>query len=169
MTDVMAKAQWRRMREEDVARANEVGNAIHVDFFEEEAVFQNRFALYPAGCFVLTAGDEIVGYGISHPWRLDSIPTLNTVIEKLPDNASTYYIHDIAILPAYRSGGNAAHVVRLMAGQAEHDGFATMALVAVNGSRGYWERHGFVVRSLPALEEKLQTYSDVALYMVRVG
>lgn len=169
MIDEVAKPQWRPMRDQDVARVTVVANTIHLDFFEDEAVFRNRFELYPDGCFVLTLKGEIVGYGISHPWQLDAVPALNSVLEKLPDDASTYYIHDIAILPEHRSGGNASRVVELLAAQAERDGFVTMSLVAVNGSRGYWEKKGFVVRSLPALEAKLKTYSDDALYMVRVG
>jgi hypothetical protein len=44
-----------------------------------------------------------------------------------------------------------------------------MALVAVNGSQGFWEKKGFVTRDVTALEEKLKGYSDEALYMVRAG
>ncbi len=137
--------------------------------FEDEAVFRDRFTLYPAGCFVLSRDTEILGYGISHPWKLDAVPALNAVLGELPVETNTYYIHDIALLPDARSSGAATRVVELMASQAERDGFVTVSLVAVNGSQGFWEKKGFVVRDLPALEEKLKSYSEEALYMVRAG
>ncbi len=169
MTDGIEQAEWRRMQAPDMARVTAVANVVHPDFFEDEAVFRDRFSIYPAGCFVLARGTEILGYGISHPWKLDSVPALNSVLGELPNDISTYYIHDIALLLEVRSGGQASRVVELMAAQAERDGFVTMALVAVNGSQGFWEKKGFVIRDVPALEEKLQGYSDEALYMVRAG
>ncbi|WP_312468536.1 MULTISPECIES: GNAT family N-acetyltransferase [Brucella] len=169
MTDGIEQAEWRRMQAQDIARVTAVANVVHPDFFEDEAVFRDRFKVYPAGCFVLANGSEILGYGISHPWQLDSVPALNSILGELPKETSTYYIHDIALLPVVRSGGQASRVVELMAAQAERDGFVTMALVAVNGSQGFWEKKGFVTRDVTALEEKLKGYSEEALYMVRAG
>lgn len=169
MANGIEQAEWRRMQTQDIAGVTSVANIVHPDFFEDEAVFRDRFQIYPAGCFVLVRGAEILGYGISHPWQLDSVPALNSVLGELPKETSTYYIHDIALLPEVRSGGQASRVVELMAAQAERDGFGTRALVAVNGSQGFWEKKGFVVRDVSALEEKLKGYSDKALYMVRAG
>ncbi|UXO82603.1 GNAT family N-acetyltransferase [Brucella intermedia] len=169
MVEEMVQPEWRRMHEHDIASVTAVANVVHLDFFEDEAVFQDRFKLYPAGCFVLARENEILGYGVSHPWKLDTVPALNAVLGALPEDTNTYYIHDIALLPEARSGGAATRVVELMALQAERDGFVTMSLVAVNGSQGFWEKKGFVVRDLPALEEKLKSYSEDALYMVRAG
>lgn len=169
MTEAMEQPEWRRMREQDIGRVTIIANRIHRDFFEDEAVFRDRFNLYPAGCFVFARDSELLGYGVSHPWKLDTVPALNAVLGKLPEDASTYYIHDIAILPEARSAGAATRVVELMAAQAETDGYVTMALVAVNGSQGFWEKQGFVTRDLPELGERLKTYSDHALYMVRAG
>lgn len=169
MTSEMASPQWRHMHANDIAGVLAVAGIVHPDFFEEEAVFSDRLTLYPAGCFAYADNTEIFGYGISHPWKLDTVPELNSVLEQLPDDSSTYYIHDIALLPEVRSGGVASRVISLMAAQAEADGFATMALVAVNNSGGFWEKKGFVSRDLPALEGKLKSYSMDARYMVRAG
>ena len=169
MVDEMVQPEWRHMHEQDIASVTAVANVVHLDFFEDEAVFRDRFTLYPRGCFVLAQDDEIIGYAISHPWMLDTVPALNCVLGALPQDASTYYIHDIALLPQARSGGQASRGIDLIAAQAEHDGFATMALVAVNGSQGFWEKKGFIARDLPELAEKLRTYSEDALYMVRAG
>ncbi len=169
MTSEMGRPAWRHMHARDIAGVMAVAEQVHPDFFEEEAVFRDRLRLYPAGCFVYARDNGILGYGVSHPWRLDTVPALNSVLEKLPEDSSTYYIHDIALLPAVRSGGVASRVIELMAAQAEADGFLTMALVAVNNSWGFWEKKGFVTRDLPALAEKLKSYSDDAFYMVRAG
>ncbi|MGU3400348.1 GNAT family N-acetyltransferase [Brucellaceae bacterium D45D] len=169
MTSEMVQAEWRLMRAHDMAGVMAVAALVHPDFYEEEAVFRDRLNLYPAGCFVYADDDEILGYVISHPWKIDTLPALNSVLGKLPEDTNTYYIHDIALLPAARSGGAASCAITLMAAQAEADGFLTMALVAVNNSGGFWEKKGFVIRDLPELAEKLKTYSDDARYMVRAG
>ncbi len=154
MVQELEQPEWRHMQARDIARVTAVANVVHADFFEDEAVFRDRFMLYPDGCFVLERGNEILGYGVSYPWQLDTVPALNAVLGELPEA---------------RSGGNATRVVELMAAQAETDGFATMSLVAVSGSQGFWEKKGFVARDLPQLAGKLKTYSDGALYMVRAG
>ncbi len=105
MVEEMAQPEWRRMHEQDIASVTAVANVVHLDFFEDEAVFRDRFKLYPAGCFVLARDTEILGYGISHPWKLDTVPALNAVLGELPDDTNTYYIHDIALLPEARSAG----------------------------------------------------------------
>ncbi|WP_343312723.1 GNAT family N-acetyltransferase [Brucella sp. BE17] len=169
MTSEIVQAEWRPMHASDIAGVLAVAGLVHPDFFEEEAVFLDRLSLYPAGCFVYTSKDDILGYAISHPWKLDTLPALNSVLGKFPEGCNTYYIHDIALLPVARSGGVATRVLTLMAEQAEADGFLTMALVAVNNSGGFWEKKGFVIRDLPELETKLKSYSDDARYMVRTG
>ena len=44
-------------------------------------------------------------------------------------------------------------------------GFPTMNLVAVNGSRPFWEKQGFVVEDRPDLAEKLAGYEAEARYL----
>ncbi|MBB6261257.1 ribosomal protein S18 acetylase RimI-like enzyme [Paenochrobactrum gallinarii] len=158
---------WRKMRDTDVTAVTDVANSVHPDFPEDISVFQDRFDLYPAGCFVLENDNNIVGYGISHPWALDEAPALNSLLEVLPPSASSYYLHDVALSEKARSGGNASKLLKLMVQQAQDDGFDAMALVAVNGSRPFWERQGFSVRDVAALAQKLKSYSDDAHYMVR--
>jgi len=167
MDDVTGGRRWRLMREEDIPRVSTMAAAIHTDFFEDDAVFIERLKLYPGGCFVLEGEGGLLGYGISHPWRIFQIPALNTLLGRLPEKANTYYLHDIALLPEARSGGAARQVVTAMAEQAKRDGFATMSLVAVNGSPGFWQKQGFAAVEVPELSEKLLGYSSDARYMMR--
>lgn len=159
---------WRNMRGTDVSAVTDVANSVHPAFPEDRSVFQDRYELYPAGCFVLETDNNIVGYGISHPWALDEAPALNSLLQVLPQAASSYYLHDVALTEKARSGGNASKLLKLMVQQAQDDGFDAMALVAVNGSRPFWERQGFSVRDVATLVQKLKSYSDDAHYMVRL-
>lgn len=167
MTQRDEQPQWRLMREQDLAQVDVVANIVHPDFFEEEAVFRDRFNACPEGCFVLDNGTEILGYGISHPWSQDSIPELNKVYGDWRGDSDVFYIHDVALLPKARSGGQASRVIAKMIAQASELHFPTMALVAVNGTQGFWQKQGFTPKNVPSLALKLRTYSDDAVYMIR--
>lgn len=167
MTNGIARAHWRLMTINDIDAVHHVANQVHPDFPEDRAVFEDRLALFPQGCFVLEKAEAIIGYGISHPWRLDDVPALNTCLGALPDENSTFYVHDIALLSQARSGGAASRAVTLMTEAAIEHGYASMALVAVNGSQSFWEHQGFMPRHVASLLGKLQSYSKDACYMVR--
>ncbi|KAA9180035.1 GNAT family N-acetyltransferase, partial [Delftia sp. BR1] len=53
--------------------------------------------------------------------------------------------------------------------RARAEGLRHTALVSVQGSRGYWERHGYAVQALtdPLQQQRLMSYGDGALYMAR--
>jgi GNAT superfamily N-acetyltransferase len=158
---------WRTMTAFDLTAVDAIANQVHPDFFEASDVLAERQALYPNGCYLLEIGERPAGYVLSHPWRQGSLPALNTLLGALPTDADTYYLHDLALLPVTRRIGAASFIVEALIKHAAAQGFASMHLVAVNGSRGFWERHGFVVDVVPALAEKLRSYEDSAAYMVR--
>lgn len=158
---------WRTMTAFDLAAVNDIANQIHPDFFEAPEVLAERQALYSHGCYLLEIAEKPVGYVLSHPWRSGSLPALNTPLGELPADADTYYLHDLALLPVTRRIGAASFIVDALAKHAAAEGFATMHLVAVNGSQGFWEKHGFVRQDVPDLVEKLQSYEAEAAYMAR--
>lgn len=159
---------WRRMEAGDLAAVSRMAAIIHTGFFEEDAIYSERLELYPEGCHLLQAASgETLGYAITHPWRLYSMPALNSMLERLPTTPSTYYLHDIALMPAARGTGAAGRIVSLLAAHAGEQGFDTMSLVAVNNSAGFWQKHGFEIDDRPELEAKLRTYSDDARFMLR--
>ena len=112
-------------------------------------------------------GERPVGYVLSHPWRSASIPALNALIGALPEDADTYYLHDLALLPLARRMGAAQFMITALGKHAVAQGFATMSLVAVNGSEGFWARRGFVPNNIPELTGKLLGYEAGARYMVK--
>ena len=153
---------WRPMRPADLATVEPLGNAIHQDHPEDPAIFAERLALCPEGCFVLDGPGGLAGYIISHPWRLGQPPALNTLLGALPGDADTWYIHDLALHPNARGTGAAATIIAILARAAN---LPTMSLIAVGRSPAFWARQGFRPAPLPA--GKLASYGAGASHMVR--
>lgn len=158
---------WRAMSALDLPAVEAIAEAVHPDFYESPEVLAEKRALYPNGAHLLEIGERAVGYVLSHPWKLDAVPALNALLGGLPPDADTYYLHDLALLPVARRIGAASFIVDALARHAAAMGFATMSLVAVNGSAPFWARQGFVPRDLPELTGKLLTYDEHARYMVK--
>ncbi|KAL1839981.1 hypothetical protein VTJ49DRAFT_944 [Mycothermus thermophilus] len=128
--------RWRPMTPTDLPAVMRIGDEIHRDLPEDEAVFRERLLLFPAGCFVLEVngfedgeggnsvarkdGSEtstnIGGYIISFPVRRNRPPALNARFPGgvLPVGADQYYLHDVAVLPQFRGRGAASAGVRMI-------------------------------------------------------
>ncbi|MBF0680469.1 MAG: GNAT family N-acetyltransferase [Devosia sp.] len=158
---------WRAMSGYDLDAVFDIANKVHPDFFEAREVLAERHELYRNGCYLLEVSEKPAGYVLSHPWRLGSLPELNVPLGALPEDADTYYIHDIALLPLTRGLGAAGQIIEALTKHARVMGFATMSLVAVNGSLAFWERQGFRTSDRPELADKLASYEDAARYMIK--
>ena len=158
---------WRALNSADCERIFIIGNQIHADYQEDRAVFESRFALYPEGCLVLEGNGALKGYAISHPWKLFDPPKLNTVLDTLPARPDTYYLHDLALLPEARGGGHAGQGIDLLARHAASQGYDNSTLVAVGGTKPFWERQGYGVQNHQALSSHLASYDKDAAYMLR--
>jgi ribosomal protein S18 acetylase RimI-like enzyme len=167
MQTPMPEARWRPMRTADLPAVEAIAAEVHPDFYERPEVFAERIALYPLGVYVLEVDGKPCGYVFSHPYRLGTLPALDSLLGDLPANADCYYLHDLALLPAARGVGAGGTATRLLVEQARASGFATLALVAVNGSVPFWTRHGFREVDHPALRTKLSSYEAQARYMQR--
>ena len=152
----------------DLAAVLEIAAVVHPAYPESRGVFRERLALYPAGCLALeNKQGAVVGYVISHPWRQGQPPALDSLLFALPQPASTYYLHDVALLPSARGQGAPSSLLALLLKQADAAGVDEVSLVAVNGSRPYWQRQQFEVVREPALAAKLRSYDDDACLMRR--
>lgn len=158
---------WRYATAVDVPRLLAVAEQVHAAYPEDEAVFAERLRLYPAGCRVFEIEGRVAGYVISHPWRLRQPPALNSLLGALPQSPDTYYLHDLALLPAARGAGAGSAIVEALVEQARGEGLATLSLVAVNDSVAFWRRHDFAVMEESSLAEKLRSYDEAARFMVR--
>ncbi|MET0530517.1 MAG: GNAT family N-acetyltransferase [Microvirga sp.] len=158
---------WRPMTSGDLAHVQVLADTIHVEHPEEPHVFSERLRLYPQGCAVLEVDGRLIGYALTHPWRYGEPPSLNSHLEHVPSDATTYYVHDVALLPEARGMGYAVRIGEWLVDHAARGGFPNLSLVAVNGSQPFWERLGFRVAAIPGLASKLLSYGPDAVLMVR--
>jgi GNAT superfamily N-acetyltransferase len=146
----------------------EIAAWIHPDLPERPEVFAEKMRLFPEGCLVLCTGEAIVGYGIAHPWKLRRIPPLDGFLESLPSDADCFYVHDVAVLPAFRGGRTAEPYIQTIETLATSAGIGFLTLVSVYGTASLWERFGFrMVTADVALRTKLHSYGETAKYMIR--
>jgi GNAT superfamily N-acetyltransferase len=162
-----ANGHWRPMAEPDLPAANALAAVIHPAYPEDEVVFAERLALYPAGCRVFDHGGIVQAYVVSHPWWRFEAPALNSLLGALPSAPSTFYIHDLALSPAVRNTGAAAQIIAWLAECALAEAIRHMSLIAVNGSAGFWQRQGFTAIQDRTLARTLRSYGDAARYMER--
>ena len=160
-------SNWRPMRPEDLAAVEAIAERVHADYPEDPAVFAERLHLWPEGCLIYERDGTPIAYVLSHPGRAFAPPSLNALLGALPQPPTTYYIHDLALLPETRGQGAGSAVVGLLLDVARRAGCPEVSLVAVNGSTGFWGRHGFTPADVPALTEKLRSYDEDARYMIR--
>ncbi|AWL95321.1 MULTISPECIES: GNAT family N-acetyltransferase [Bradyrhizobium] len=163
----MSKPHWRPAHASDLPAISAIAAQIHPALPESPEVLAEKMRLYPDGCRVLVAGDEIAGYGLAHPWKQYRIPPLDGLLARLPDDADCLYVHDVAVLPDFRGG-----VVRPYVADVEQlaraSGIATLALVSVYATRPLWQRLGFrPVTADAALRAKLASYGEGSTYMLR--
>jgi GNAT superfamily N-acetyltransferase len=151
----------------DLADVMAIAAQVHPAYPEEQAVFAERLLLSPEGCLCLADGTTPTGYIVSHRWRLGEPPELNTLLGAIPGDASSWYIHDLALLPVARGRGAAEQIVGRLADLARAMRCSSLSLVAVNQSLGFWERQGFQPVRDAALDRKLASYDAAACYMVR--
>jgi ribosomal protein S18 acetylase RimI-like enzyme len=145
---------WRPMTEADLPGVVALAEAVHPHHPEEPAIFAERLALAPEGCWVL--GDA-QGYALAHPWTGLAPPPLDTLLGAVPEGP--WHLHDIALRPAARGAGQAA---RLLAR------WPVATLVAIAGTGGYWARQGF--REVPCDDPAaLASYGAGARFMARGG
>ena len=157
---------WRPMTTADLPAVKRLADAIHPAFPESAAVFANRLTLHADGCEVLDGDNGLKEYVLSHPWQDRSPPPLDAVLQPAA-SPSTYYIHDLALLPETRGSGAGTAIVALLAARARGLDLPNMTLVAVNNSVHFWQRQGFTVTRDPALDAKLASYGDEARFMTK--
>lgn len=159
---------WRAMTAYDLPAVSRIAAEVHPDFPESDEVLAERQRLYHNGAYLLEVNERPAGYVLSHPFTLGALPELDRLLGQLPASPDTYYIHDLAVLPLARRIGAARFIMDALTKHAGAQGFASMSLVAVNASQGFWETHGFAVVERPELVDKLRSYEDAARLMVRL-
>ncbi|MGY8663077.1 GNAT family N-acetyltransferase [Bradyrhizobium sp. UFLA05-109] len=162
------QSHWRRAGPSDLPAIIAIAAALHPNLPERADVLAEKMSLFPEGCRVLIAGDDVFGYGIAHPWTLHQIPPLDDFLQGLPPAPDCLYLHDVAVMPASRGSRIATSYIETLARLARTNGIEHLALVSVYDTSPFWGRHDFrVIAPDAALRVKLASYGDSARYMVR--
>ena len=143
-------------------------SAVHLGVYAEGVdVFDERIRLAPSGCYVLAGDGGLVGYMFSHPWTRHRPPALHQMLGEIPPDADCWYIHDVAVDPAGRGGGQVRTIIDHVLRDAALAGYRVAMLVAISGADGYWQKLDFKDVTTAALRRKLKHYGDDAVYMER--
>jgi len=138
------------------------------DYAESGEVFARRLASAANCSLALEQGGRVRAYLAAYRSRMAKITPLHGDFEAV-EQADTLYLHDMAVHPDAAGQGLARALLAPLWDRARAEGLRHTALVSVQGSRGYWERHGYAVQALanPLQQQRLDSYGDGALYMVR--
>lgn len=136
---------WRAMTPADLPAVARISTAVHGRYAESEAVYAERLALWPNGCFVWQQGEDVAGLLVAHPWHRATSPALGALLGAIPPDADSFYLHDIALLPETRGHGAGSAATALVIERARQAGFRDVTLVAVNGAESYWATQGFAI------------------------
>jgi GNAT superfamily N-acetyltransferase len=98
---------------------------------------------FPAGANFLVVGKKIVGYLFFHPWFSGRAKELNNKSFSLTGKEDCLYLHDLAVLPEARGKGITKTALDYFDSVAKQLGFSQQFLVAVQGSKEFWESNGF--------------------------
>ena len=160
-------AVWRPASANDIDAIARSAKIIHPDLPERPEVFAEKLSPFPSGCYVLVRHEEVIGYGLSHPWNLNCIPPLDSFLKGIPGDADCLYVHDVAVLPEVRGHGSAARYVDLIEECARKIGVDFLVLVSVYNTQRLWALYGFEVVNGSELDMKLRSYGPIAKYMIR--
>lgn len=150
---------WRPMTLEDIPHVYNISLILH-SLYEDPEIFQERMTLSP-GSYVLIQ-DRIVGYLISHPYRKQTYPPLNTLIHAIPADPDTWYIHDLAILPEYRGKGMVRPILAEVKALAFSQNIHELSLVSIYGKEVFWTKMGF--RFVSSANYGTMMYQKIGLF-----
>lgn len=134
---------------------------------EGEAVFADRLAAFPSGCFAIGPEGAAEGYAIAHPWRLGTVPALGLDRLVLPASPDCLWLHDVALRPHRRGSGLIPALLVLLEGLARAHRLPALALTAVHDTATLWARHGFAPAPVGAAAA-LAAYGATATPMTRL-
>ena len=138
------------------------------ELWERITVFEEKLNFFPDGCWLGEVNSTAAGYLLSHPARLAAPPALNEFFPVTTAKCDCYFIHDVAVRPAFRGTGVGAQLAQQALGIAAGQGLANVALVSIQNSLAYWQRFGFEPVNDPEANRLIRsTYGEAACYMFR--
>jgi predicted N-acetyltransferase YhbS len=110
---------------------------------ESDEAFLRLIELYPAGAIGCFDDEGLCGYAFGVPLTAGSTLELQVPLDRIPDSADTFYIHDVAVAARCRGRGIGGRLATELLALARARGLTRSELVSVQGSAPFWERFGF--------------------------
>ena len=132
---------------------------------ESAEVFARRLAS-PANCSLVVAQDgRVLAYLAAYRSQLGKVTPLHGDFDSVPQ-PDTLYLHDMAVRPDCAGRGLARQLLAAL--YARGAGLRHSALVSVQGSQAYWQRHGYAEHMLrdAVQRQRLAGYGAQAVYMM---
>ncbi len=128
---------------------------------ESLLVLRSKWILSATTCVVIEENSEILGYCLAHPWKDNSAPQLNSVINQCQD-ACGIFIHDLAVASFARKRGIGRELYFHLLKYALQNRFQFLSLVAIQNAEGFWSRLGFKPEPI---DKSLASYGEKSVYM----
>ena len=158
---VLPRPGWRAMGTDDLAFVQRLADALYPDHPESRAAFAAKLAAAPDACRIAERDGRPVGYCIALRATRGCPPRLDQAAY-VAVGPHTLHLHDVALDSVARGAGLVADLLAYLAAIADD---LPLSLVAVNGTHGLWQRHGFIDASVD--ETVRATYGEEAVYMIR--
>ncbi|MGH1539838.1 MAG: GNAT family N-acetyltransferase [Arenicella sp.] len=112
---------------------------------EELNILKNKQKYSPSTCLVsISKANEVQGYLLAHPWSGKEPPKLFETLPSISD-PDRLYLHDMVVSPKFRGVGLGTKLVKHLFSIVKDQQVNKIALVAVQGSCGFWANNGFNV------------------------
>lgn len=134
---------WRAGTKEDVIWANEISSKLHQEHPEDDAIFEERFQIFPSGFLILEDQNILLGYAVSHPWKEKSYPALNTLVKSIPTESNVLYIHDVGIIPNGRNPQTLPKLFIALEKIAKIHKLSAFEGISLAATTRLWRRYGF--------------------------
>ena len=113
------------------------------ELHESNDSFLQLMRLYPEGAFGCFDDEGLCGYAFATPTKAGTTLELRVPLERIADDADTFYIHDVAVSARCRGRGIGGMLAERLLDLAREKGFRRSELVSVQGSAPFWKRFGF--------------------------
>ena len=139
------------------------------EILEEEGVISARLDTAPDTAWVAQTRLGVQAYLVSYPSQLGALTALGDNFQRAaaPD---CLYLHDLAVAAVANGLGMGRALINEATRYAEEQGYPFSALISVQDSVAFWQRHGYSVVDHLSLRQQalLATYTGPAYYMSKL-
>jgi GNAT superfamily N-acetyltransferase len=117
-------------------------------YCESLFVYATLLNVFPDGAWGAFHRDRLIGYIFFHPYKTQTVKPLDSGL-LLTGEEDCMYLHEIALLPDYRSQGIPRLLLNVFDDHSARYRMDRQSLVSVQNSRPFWEKKGFsIVRKI---------------------